>query len=191
MVIDLTLHGSQADLADLVGVTQPAISQLMTAGKIPASGTLGELVRAYVRHMQQQADIRQGSGLLDLVQERAALARTQREGHEIKNTALLGEYAPTPLLTDVMRVVSDSMTANLDQLERTLPVKLPGLPADALRVVHEVIASARAEWIRSTSELACRRPVTEGDDAEEDRLHDHGWAAPHWVLSEGCQTRVI
>ena len=174
MNLDLSNSGSQSDLAELVGVSQPAISQLMTAGKIPPAGTLGELVRAYVRHMQQQADIRQGSGLLDLVQERAALARTQREGYEIKNTALLSEYAPTPLLKDVLHVVSDNVTASLDQMERTLPARFPGLPADALRVVRDVIASARGEWIRSTSELACRQPATEDDDAGPDGFKTEG-----------------
>lgn len=174
MTIDLSMIGSQLDLADLVGVTQPAISQLMTAGKIPVVGTLGELVRAYVQHMQQQADLRQGYGVLDLVQERAALARSQCEGHKIRNADLLSEYAPTSLLNHALRVVSESMTASLDGLERTLTATLPDLPADALRVVLDVVSSSRSEWVRATCELASRRQSPEDDEAGQNGFGDQG-----------------
>mgnify|MGYP002662769795 CR=1 FL=1 len=44
-LIDLDYEATQTALAELVGVTQPTISNLMTDGKIPATGTLGELLR--------------------------------------------------------------------------------------------------------------------------------------------------
>ena len=78
-VIDLSMQGTQTTLAELVGVTQPTISNLMTDGKIPAMGTLGELLRAYCARLRDQAAGRMGENTtLDLVQERAALAREQR-----------------------------------------------------------------------------------------------------------------
>ena len=82
MLIDMAGRATQAALADLVGVTQPTISNLMAEGKLPATGTLGELLHAYCQRLRDQAAGRLGSELggLDLVQERAALAREQREG---------------------------------------------------------------------------------------------------------------
>ena len=80
MLIDMEQQATQASLAALVGVTQPTISKLMADGKIPAAGTLGELLLAYCQRLRDQAAGRLGDSLgLDLVQERAALAREQRE----------------------------------------------------------------------------------------------------------------
>ena len=59
-VIDLSMQGTQTTLAELVGVTQPTISNLMTDGKIPATGTLGELLRAYCARLRDQAAGRMG-----------------------------------------------------------------------------------------------------------------------------------
>ena len=54
-VIDLSMQGTQTALAELVGVTQPTISNLMTEGKIPSDGTLGELLLAYCARLRDQA----------------------------------------------------------------------------------------------------------------------------------------
>lgn len=175
MIIDLSMMGTQSDLAELVGVSQPAISQLMTAGKIPAAGPLGELVRAYVQHMQTQADLRQGAGVLDLVQERAALAKSQREGHEFRNAALRSEYAQTSLLNHVLGIVSESLKSSLDDLENTLPKRFPDLPIDGLRVVCDVISSARNEWVRATYKLPSHFQPPHDNEAEaeaEGECHD-------------------
>lgn len=167
MRIDLSMHGTQADLAYLVGVTQPAISQMMSAGKIPSDGTLGELLRAYGNHLRRQAALRLGDGQLDIVQERAALAKSQREGYDIKNAALRREYAPVPLLAGVLRTVSEDIAARFDELECALSTQLPDLPEAAAGVVRQVIASARAEWVRATSELRMVQAETEIDDVDD------------------------
>ena len=67
-LIDLDYEATQTALAELVGVTQPTISNLMTDGKIPATGTLGELLRAYCARLRDQAAGRMGDevGGLDL-----------------------------------------------------------------------------------------------------------------------------
>lgn len=81
----LSKPATQEAVAELVGVTQPTISNLMAQGKLPREGTLGELVLAYCERLRDQAAGRLGDTLgLDLVQERAALAREQRIGHRRK-----------------------------------------------------------------------------------------------------------
>ena len=161
-LIDLDYEATQTALAELVGVTQPTISNLMTDGKIPATGTLGELLRAYCARLRDQAAGRMGDevGGLDLVQERAALAREQREGQAIKNAVARKEFAPVGLLADVLGMAASAVVDRFDQLEGALRKACPDLPDDAKTTVQSVIAAARNEWIRSTERL-----VTDGLDA--------------------------
>ena len=160
-VVDLSASFSQTALAEMVGVTQPTISNLMTEGKLPSSGTLGELLRAYCARLRDQAAGRLGDTMgLDLVQERAALAREQREGQAIKNAVARKEYAPVGLLADVLGMAASAVVDRFDQLEGALRKACPDLPDDAKTTVQSVIAAARNEWIRSTERL-----VTDGLDA--------------------------
>ncbi len=160
-VVDLSVAFSQTILAGLVGVTQPAISAMVTDGKIPADGTLGEVLQAYCQRLRDQAAGRLGESMgLDLVQERAALAREQREGQAIKNAVARKEFAPVGLLADVLGMASSAVVDRFDQLEGSLRKACPDLPDEAKTTVQQVIAAARNEWIRSTERL-----VTEAIDA--------------------------
>ena len=165
-MIDLSKPATQAQIALLVGVTQPTVSVLMSEGKIPASGTVGELILAYCRRLRDQAAGRLGAELggLDLVQERAALAREQRMGIEIKNAVLRGEYAPISLLAEVLATSSQSIVERFEQLPGLLKKTCPDLPDAAREQVMAVLASARNEWVRSTCELVANR--IESDLAE-------------------------
>ena len=162
MVIDLAAPATQSDVAMVVGVSQQAISALVTDGKLQTAGTLGEVLQAYCQRLRLQAAGRMGDevGGLDLVQERAALAREQREGQAIKNAVARKEFAPVGLLADVLGMAASSVVDRFDQLEGALRKACPDLPDDAKTTVQSVIAAARNEWIRSTERL-----VTDGLDA--------------------------
>ena len=171
MLIDLSKGCTQSELAAVVGVTQPAISAAMTEGKIPTTGTLGELVQAYCHRLREQAAGRMGGeGGLDLVQERAGLARSQRISQDMKNDIARGEYAPVGLLADVLGMASSAVVDRFDQLEGALRKACPTLPDDAKATVMQVIVSARNEWIRSTSKL-----VNDTIDAMEDEPAPEAW----------------
>ena len=162
MVIDLAAPATQSDVAMVVGVSQQAISAMVTEGKLQTAGTLGEVLQAYCQRLRLQAAGRMGDevGGLDLVQERAALAREQREGQAIKNAVARKEYAPVGLLADVLGMAASAVVDRFDQLEGALRKACPDLPDDAKTTVQSVIAAARNEWIRSTERL-----VTEAIDA--------------------------
>ncbi|MCO5103798.1 MAG: hypothetical protein M9919_07300 [Burkholderiaceae bacterium] len=172
MVIDLSMQGTQTALADLVGVTQPTVSNLMTEGKLPSSGTLGELLLAYCARLRDQAAGRLGDSMgLDLVQERAALAREQREGQAIKNAVARKEFAPVGLLADVLGMAASAVVDRFDQLEGQLRKACPDLPDEAKVTLQTVIASARNEWIRSTERAVFDRIDAMLTDPDDD---DHG-----------------
>ena len=155
MVIDLAAPVTQSDVAMVVGVSQQAISALVTEGKLQTAGTLGEVLQAYCQRLRLQAAGRMGDevGGLDLVQERAALAREQREGQAIKNAAARKEFAPVGLLADVLGMAASAVVDRFDQLEGALRKACPDLPDEAKTTVQQVIANARNEWLRGTAAL--------------------------------------
>ena len=172
-MIDLDYEATQTALAELVGVTQPTISNLMAEGKLPSSGTLGELLLAYCARLRDQAAGRLGDSMgLDLVQERAALAREQREGQAIKNAVARREFAPVGLLADVLGMAASAVVDRFDQLEGSLRKACPDLPDEAKTTIQQVIASARNEWIRSTERSVFDRIDSMLTDPDEDDQAD-------------------
>lgn len=154
----------------VVGVSQQAISALVTEGKLPFDGAmLGDVLLSYCQRLRDQAAGRMGAeiGGLDLVQERAALAREQRMGIEIKNAVLRGQYAPIALLSEVLATASQSVVERFEQLPGQLKKACPDLPDAARAQVMTMLAAARNEWVRATQELVTRRA---DDDLADDDL---------------------
>lgn len=146
---------TQSEFGAAVGISQQAVSALLADGLLPRDGTFGDWLAAYCDRLREQAAGRMGGeiGGLDLVQERAALAREQREGQAIKNAVARKEYAPVGLLADVLGQAASAVVGRFDQLEGTMRKACPDLPDEAKTAVLQVIASARNEWIRSTVRL--------------------------------------
>ncbi len=171
-VIDLSDKFSQTALADLVGVTQPAISAMVSEGKISGDGTLGEVLIAYCQRLRDQAAGRVGAdaGGLDLVQERAALAREQRIAQALKNAVARGEYAPIGLLGDVLGMASSAVVDRMELIDGQLRKACPDLPEAARATVLAVLANARNEWIRATTKLVATRVDALLQEPEDDAL---------------------
>ena len=172
MLIDLQSRATQAQVAMVVGVSQQAISAMMGEGKLPPGGRLGDLLQSYCQRLRDQAAGRLGAeaGGLDLVQERAALAREQRIGQAIKNGVARKEFGPVGLLADVLGTASSAVVDRFDHLEGMLAKSCPDLPEEAKTAVLTVIADARNEWIRSTARLvdsAVDQMLAESDDADD------------------------
>ena len=178
MLIDLDQQATQAAFGELVGIAQPSVSALMAEGKLPSAGTLRELLLAYCQRLRAQAAGRMGENTtLDLVQERAALAREQREGQAIKNAVARREYAPIGLLADVLGRAGGAVVDRFDQLEGALKNACPDLPDEAKTTVLRVIAAARNEWVRETAQLVAESldemlAVDEGESDVLDALED-------------------
>lgn len=167
----LDAHISQAEFAQMVGVSEASISKRVSDGVLTRGECAHAWLIAYCEHLRDQAAGRLGETLgLDLVQERAGLARAQREAQEIKNSVARGEYAPIGILADVLALASSAIVDRLDQLEGQLRKACPDLPEEARMVILRVIADARNEWIRSTSRLVAdsldRMAQSEADEAD-------------------------
>jgi phage terminase Nu1 subunit (DNA packaging protein) len=169
VLIDLSAPSVQSVTGEIVGVTQQAISAMVTDGKLPDGVSQGEMVIAYCQRLRDQAAGRLGSeiGGLDLVQERAALAREQRLGIEIKNAVARGEYAPISLLSEVLATASQSVVERFEQLPSMLKKSCPDLTEAAREQVMTVVAAARNEWVRATEALVIARAADDADDTED------------------------
>lgn len=165
---------TQAEFADLVGISEAAVSQSKTAGIIASGATGLAWLRAYCQRLRDQAAGRMGdeTGGLDLVQERAALAREQRIGQAMKNAVARGDYAPIGALADVLGMAASAVVDRFDQLDGSLRKACPDLPEDARDTVLQVIASARNEWLRATASLVADQVQAMADTAAETDADD-------------------
>jgi len=156
---------TQAEFALCVALSEARVSQLMGDGVLPRGGTGLEWLHAYVERLREQAAGRMGAevGGLDLAQERAALAREMRHGHEIKNAVARGEYGAIVLLAEVLATASQAVVERLDQLPAMLKKSCPDLPDAAREQISTVLANARNEWVRSTAQLVTQAVVIPDD----------------------------
>lgn len=156
---------TQAQFAALVGVSEAKVSQLVADGVIVRGDTGQQWLHAYCERLREVAAGRQSEevGGLDLVQERAALARAQREGVQIKNAVLLKEYAAVDLLAKVLATASQAVADRLDAVPAALKRTCPGLPDEARVAVETLLAAARAEWVKATVALVDDSLELDGD----------------------------
>lgn len=148
-------------------MSQPAVSELVSKGVLTEGQGADVWLLAYCHRLREQAAGRLGSevGGLDLAAERAALARAQRMGIEIKNAVLRGEYASVDLLGEVLARASQAVAERFDHLPGQLKKACPDLPPDALQQILSVVATARNDWVRETAELVSAQVLTD-DEAE-------------------------
>jgi phage terminase Nu1 subunit (DNA packaging protein) len=175
---DLSGPVTQAEFARLVGRSEGRVSQLVTDGTLPAGGTGLVWLRAFVDRLSAEAAGRHTGGPLDLGQERAALARSQREAVDMRNAVSRGEFAPIALLAEVLATASQAVAERLDHLPGTLKKACPQLTNVDRDHVLSVIASARNEWVRATAALVSQRIALTDDDAEADAAEIEPDAAP-------------
>jgi phage terminase Nu1 subunit (DNA packaging protein) len=166
----LERQGSQQELAELIGVSEARVSQILDEGLVVRGYTLRAQLLAYCAWIREVAAGRGSAeiGGLDLVQERAALAREQRMGIEIKNAVLRGEFAPISVLAEVLATASQSIVERFDQLPSLLKKNCPELPDAAREQVMTALAAARNEWVRATEALVSTKAQAEqNDDLDE------------------------
>lgn len=163
----------QADFGALVGISQQAVSDLVSRGVLENGAPLGQWLLAYCHRLREQAAGRMGSeaGGLDLAQERAALAREQRIGIALKNAVLRGEYAAVALLGEVLATASQAVAERFDHLPGQLRKACPDLPPAAVEQLQAIIASARNEWVKSTAALVSSTLI-DAEEGDEQALLD-------------------
>ena len=160
-MIDLSAQCRQVDFGELVGISQPAVSDLLMRGVLTDGAAAGQWLREYCGHMREIAAGRFAAGDIDLATERALLAREQREKIAMQNAVTRGELAPRALLTQVLAAVAPRVCGLLESIVPALR-RRSGYSAEDLDFVARTIADAR----NAIADL--RLPDLLADVAEDD-----------------------
>lgn len=155
MVIDLDSPVVQSTVAAAVGVSKQAISAMVNDGALPPCDTNGQLLLAYCERLRDQAAGRLGNTPdgLDLVQERANLARHQGAIAELRARELRGEL----IRVDAVRSVWATRVVSTRDALLQIPFRLsPVLAAEndlhaVTRLLEDEIRQALAQLSGATA----------------------------------------
>lgn len=151
--------------ADIVGVSQQAVSEMVATGILPRTGTGRDWLHAYCKRLRDKAAGRDNDSIL--AQERAALARAQRVGQEMKNAIVAKQYAPIGLMSKLLAEAAQSAVEHLDKLPSVLRMTCPDLPFAARKSLDKALTDARNEVARAVDQFTERRLAKIAAEAEK------------------------
>ena len=155
---------TQQEIADHLDMSQQAVSGLCSEiGLDWRSATLDEVRVRYIRRLREQAAGRAAAGDLDLVGERARLAKEQADRVAMQNAVTRGELAPVALIEEVLALAGARASRILDAIPGAIRRREPSLSADTIAVIARDIAKVRN--IAATVSLAQLRDEDQGDAA--------------------------
>jgi len=138
---------TQEILADVLGITQPAMVDYMKRGIITRGDTLGGQVRSYCKHIRAVASGHQSEhGQLNLVDERAALAREQKIRIQFQNRISARELGPVDVMESAVTSALVKAGTVLDSIPGKLKLLNERLTQDDLDQVALIIAQTRDEF---------------------------------------------
>lgn len=154
---------SQRTFAELVGISEPAVSGLVKRGIIQPGGTLQEWIQAYCANLREQAAGRS----VQLSEERAGLAREQKLLARLRKQRELGEWAPIDNLTVVLSRVTSQMASTFESIPVQLKRQFPAITAEQLDLVREELVKARNLLVSVGSEAVKSAALSVADYVAE------------------------
>lgn len=142
-MFDLTALSTQAEFGELVGISQPAVSGLLSRGVLTEGAVGGVWLREYCAHLREVAAGRLATGDLDLATERARLAKEQADKIAMQNAQARRELAPVVLITEVLAKAGTRVAGILEAIPGQVKRRLPDLPATEIEAIQREIAKAR------------------------------------------------
>lgn len=137
---DLDTTCTQAAFGELVGISQQAVSDLLTRAVITPGHTAGQWLIDYCAHLREQAAGRGADG--ELAYQRSELARVSRERNQIKLDVERREYAAVSLLEQVLATVGRSIAGVLEPLHVNLHKLCPALTPEDLKLIQLEVSKA-------------------------------------------------
>jgi phage terminase Nu1 subunit (DNA packaging protein) len=134
---------TQTAFAELVGIGQPAVSDLMRRGVISSGDTADRWLKQYCAHLREQAAGRAAAGELDLAAERAALAREQRDRIAMQNAVTRRELAPVATLEMALATMGRKVGAALEAIPVNIKRRSKNLTAEDIEIITGEINRAR------------------------------------------------
>lgn len=177
--MELNTTCTQAEFGDLVGVTQPAVSDMLGRGVLTQGHTTGQWLHAYCTHLRGVAAGRGSDS--ELAYERAELTRVNRERAQIKLAVESKEFAPIAVIEQVLSHIGRSVAGYLEPLPGQIHKLCPALtPEDVARIQSEVskacdVAAGASLALLSVDEQDAQSGAeTERDDVQDDITGNDG-----------------
>ena len=165
---------TQAQFGELVGISQQAVSDLLTREVIQPGAPAGAWLIDYCANLREQAAGRGADG--ELAFQRSELARVTRERAQIKLATERKEYAPVSVVEQLLATVGRTIAGSLEALPGTLHKRCPALTPEDLKIVQiEVskacdLAAAASLATLDAAEAESNAEGAEAGDAEADDL---------------------
>lgn len=135
---------TQAEIAEHLDISDRRVRELAAEWGIDSRQIpLSEWRLRYLRKLREEAAGRAATGDLDLVGERARLAKVQADRIEMQNAVTRKELAPTELIEEVLARAGARAAKLLDTIPGELKRRAPQLTADDLAAIAGVIAKVR------------------------------------------------
>lgn len=157
----------------MVGISQPAVSDLLGRAVLTDGASGGEWLKQYCRHLREIAAGRATNGDLDLATERARLAKEQADKISMQNAERRGELAPVAAMEMVLASVGAKVGKILDTIPGLVRRRVPGIGSDVVEAITADIAKCRNMAAAMT--LAS---LDADDEAEADPPQDEAAPAP-------------
>lgn len=164
--LDLSQPCNQAEFADLVGVSQQAVSEFMQRGMLGRGQTAITWLRAYTAHLREQAAGRGADGLL--ASNRAALTATQNERAQFELAKARREYLPVDMLAQTLATMGSRVASALEPLPAMIKMLAPEISPERLASIDAAITQARNIAAGVSLDLLSEDDAEEGGLAEED-----------------------
>lgn len=144
MISSLQSSITQKVFGEIVGISQPAVSDLIKRGVLTDGDTAKNWLVAYCSHLREQAAGRAGSdGSLDLVSERARLAKEQADKVAFQNAITRNRLAPVELLEEVLAKAAGRINGIFDAIPGMIKRRVPSLTSDDVDMIAAEIAKGR------------------------------------------------
>ena len=142
-MLDLSEKVTQQAFGDMVGISQPMVSDLVARSVLSVGDVAAVWLLAYCAHMREIAAGRATNGDLDLATERARLAKEQADKIGMQNAITRRELAPTYLLEEVLSAAGAKAAAILDAIPGAIRRRNQNLTAADIETIASEIAKAR------------------------------------------------
>jgi phage terminase Nu1 subunit (DNA packaging protein) len=134
MIIDLDRYCTQQEFGDLVGISQPAVSEHLAAGVLTPGQTMGQWHADYIEHLREEAAGRGADG--ELARQRTIATRVARERNEIELAKDRKEFMAVNLIEQVIASVASQIRDHLQGLPPAMKMRCPHLSADDLKIIE-------------------------------------------------------
>jgi phage terminase Nu1 subunit (DNA packaging protein) len=138
--MNLDLPCTQAEFGELVGISQPAVSEHISSGVLASGDSAGQWLKDYISNLREQAAGRGAGG--DLAYERAIQARVARERNEIQLAKDRREWAAVSMLELFCSHIGRSVAGLLEPLPTEIHKLCPALTPDDVRRIQLTVSKA-------------------------------------------------